>query len=93
MKRSHQQSEQPEEGSPLKTLREELDLSQEQLARIIGVSSKSVSNWERGVTPASLGLPQIKALNRLLKSKGKSIEELPDSFGPPKRTGSSPPGE
>lgn len=84
MKRNRQMSSTDE--SPLKMLREQLDLSQEQFARLIGVSSKSVSNWERGVTPASLGISQIKALDRLLRSKGLSIQGLPDSFGPPKRS-------
>ncbi|OCR00236.1 hypothetical protein BCD67_24840 [Oscillatoriales cyanobacterium USR001] len=93
MKKGHYQSEQLDEGSPLKKFREELDISQEEFARIIGVSSKSVSNWERGVTPATLGISQIKALDRLLRSKGKSISELPDSFGPSKPTGSLSPGE
>ncbi|MEG4167210.1 MULTISPECIES: helix-turn-helix domain-containing protein [unclassified Microcoleus] len=84
MKRKRQTSS--EDESPLKMLRDQLDLSQEQFARLIGVSSKSVSNWERGVTPASLGIAQIKALDRLLRSKGLSIQGLPDSFGPPKQS-------
>jgi putative transcriptional regulator len=84
MKRKHQTSSGNE--SPLKMLREQLNLSQEQFARLIGVSSKSVSNWERGVTPASLGIAQIKALDRLLRSKGLSIQGLPDSFGPQKNS-------
>jgi len=83
MKKKHQTSS--GEESPLKMIRDQLDLSQEQFARLIGVSSKSVSNWERGVTPASLGIAQIKALDRLLRSKGLSIQGLPDSFGPPKQ--------
>jgi len=83
MKKKRQTSS--EEKSPLKMLRDQLDLSQEEFARLIGVSSKSVSNWERGVTPASLGIAQIKALDRLLRSKGLSIQGLPDSFGPPKK--------
>ncbi len=84
MKRKRQTSS--GEESPLKMLRDQLDLSQEQFAQLIGVSSKSVSNWERGVTPASLGIAQIKALDRLLRSKGLSIQKLPDSFGPPKQS-------
>ncbi len=84
MKKKRQTSS--SEESPLKMLRDQLDVSQEQFARLIGVSSKSVSNWERGVTPASLGIAQIKALDRLLRSKGLSIQELPDSFGPPKQS-------
>ena len=75
-----------ESESPLKKLREEAGLSQEGLARIIGVASATISRWERGAT-AMLTVPQMKALCRVF---GKSIEELPDEFGVPKR---SPEGE
>jgi DNA-binding transcriptional regulator YiaG len=37
-----------------KQLRERAELSQEGLARLLGVSSKTVSNWERGISVASL---------------------------------------
>jgi transcriptional regulator with XRE-family HTH domain len=75
-----------ESESPLKKLREEAGLSQEGLARIIGVASATISRWERG-SPAMLTVPQMKALCKVF---GKSIEELPDEFGPQKR---SPEGE
>ncbi len=61
----------------LKTLREKAGLSQEGLARLIGVSSKTVSNWERGISIASLTIPQVKAL---CQSLGVTLEELPDDF-------------
>jgi len=70
-----------ESESPLKKLREEAGLSQEGLARIIGVASATISRWERGASPAMMSVPQMKALCRVF---GKSIEELPDEFGPPK---------
>jgi transcriptional regulator with XRE-family HTH domain len=76
-----------EADSPLKRLREEAGFSQEELARRIGVSVTTISRWERGVSPAMLSVPQMKALCREL---GKSIEELPDEFGVPQR---SPEGE
>ena len=72
-----------EADSPLKRLREEAGFSQEELARRIGVSVTTISRWERGVSPAMLSVPQMKALCREL---GKSIEELPDEFGVPKRS-------
>ncbi|NJO80873.1 MAG: helix-turn-helix transcriptional regulator [Cyanobacteria bacterium RM1_2_2] len=65
--------------SELKKLREKAELSQEALARLIGVSVKTVSNWERGVYPAMLTVPQMKALCQAL---GVTLEELPDWFGP-----------
>jgi len=62
---------------PLKYLREQAGLSQEALARIVGVSSKTVSNWERGTSVASLTVPQMKALCDAL---GVTLNELPDDF-------------
>jgi transcriptional regulator with XRE-family HTH domain len=72
-----------ESESLLKKLREEAGLSQEGLARIIGVASATISRWERGASPAMMTVPQMKALCKVF---GKSIEELPDEFGPPKRS-------
>ncbi len=62
---------------PLKYLREQAGLSQEALARMVGVSSKTVSNWERGTSVASLTVPQMKAL---CKALGVTLNELPDDF-------------
>jgi len=62
---------------PLKSLREQAGLSQEALARVVGVSSKTVSNWERGTSVASLTVPQMKALCDAL---GVTLNELPDDF-------------
>ena len=76
------QSGSEEAESPLKKLREEAGLSQEGLARIINVSVTTISRWERGA-PAMLTVPQMKALCQVF---GKSIEELPDEFGPKKRS-------
>ncbi|NJO39686.1 MAG: helix-turn-helix transcriptional regulator [Cyanobacteria bacterium CRU_2_1] len=67
--------------SELKKLREQAGLSQEALARLIGVTSKTVSNWERGISPATMTVPQIKALCQAL---GVTLDELPDHFGPVK---------
>lgn len=60
-----------------KQLREQAGLSQEALARIIGVSSKTVSNWERGISAASLTVTQMKALCNSLSVK---LDDLPDDF-------------
>jgi transcriptional regulator with XRE-family HTH domain len=65
--------------SELKKLREQAGLSQEALARIVGVTAKTVSNWERGITPASLTIPQVKALCDAL---GVTLNELPNHLGP-----------
>lgn len=70
-----------ENESPLKRLREETGLSQQALSHNIGVAVTTISRWERGASVAMLTVPQMKALCKVL---GKSIEELPDEFGPPK---------
>jgi transcriptional regulator with XRE-family HTH domain len=86
-KRNKSSSSSEENESPLKKLREEAGLSQQELASGIGVGVTTVSRWERGVSEAMLTVPQMKALCKIL---GKSIEELPDEFGSQKR---SPEGE
>lgn len=68
--------------SPLKKLRDELGMTQEDFSRSIGVSLRTVTRWESGVNVPSFTLPQLKALDRLLRSNGKTIQELPDEFGP-----------
>lgn len=70
---------QPQNDPPLtlKQLREQAGLSQEALARQLGVSSKTVSNWERGMSIASLTVPQMKTLCEAL---GVTLDELPDDF-------------
>jgi transcriptional regulator with XRE-family HTH domain len=82
-KRNKSSSSSEENESPLKKLREEAGLSQQELASGIGVGVTTVSRWERGVSEAMLTVPQMKALCKIL---GKSIEELPDEFGLPKRS-------
>ncbi|NMF85710.1 helix-turn-helix transcriptional regulator [Nodosilinea sp. P-1105] len=67
----------PSPQSTLKQLREQAGLSQEGLARAIGVSGKTVSNWERGMSIASLTIPQVKTL---CKALGVTLDELPDDF-------------
>lgn len=70
---------QEDNQSPLKKLRTQAGLSQEALARQIEVSVKTISNWERGVYPPMMTVPQIKALCQAL---GVTLDELPDRFGP-----------
>jgi transcriptional regulator with XRE-family HTH domain len=72
-----EQQPDPQPKSTLKQLREQAGLSQEALARLVGVSSKTVSNWERGTNVASLTVPQMKALCEAL---GVALNDLPDDF-------------
>lgn len=58
-------------GKLIKELRKEKGLTQEQLGEMIGVSFKSVSKWERGIT-----IPDIGNINELSKILGISSDEL-----------------
>ena len=69
--------------SPLKTLRDELAMSQEEFARQIGTSVRTVSRWEAGDNVPTFTIAQMKALVNLLRSRGLTIDRLPDRFGPP----------
>jgi transcriptional regulator with XRE-family HTH domain len=58
-------------GSYLKTLRQIKGLSQEAVGRILNVSSKQVSNWERGIH-----VPAAQALGMLFQSVGGSFQDI-----------------
>ena len=69
--------------SPLKTIREALGYSQQEFAVKIGVAVTTISRWERGLSPATFTVPQIKAFNRELRTLGLTVDNLPDDLGPP----------
>ncbi|MBD1852406.1 helix-turn-helix transcriptional regulator [Leptolyngbya sp. FACHB-711] len=72
--------QEPEKESPLKKRRDELGLTQRDVAIAINVSVQTVSNWETGrFKEVRLTLPQVKALCRVLQW---SIDDLPDDFRP-----------
>ncbi len=72
--------QEPEKESPLKKRRDELGLTQRDVAVAINVSVQTVSNWETGrFKEVRLTLPQVKALCRVLQW---SIDDLPDDFRP-----------
>lgn len=74
------EAQQPAKESPLKRRREELGLTQRDVAVAINVSVQTVSNWETGrFKEVKVTLPQVKALCRVLKW---TIEDLPDDFRP-----------
>ncbi len=58
-------------GATIKALREQKELTQEELARQIGVSGKAVSKWETGK-----GLPDISLLEPLSHALNLSVSEL-----------------
>ncbi len=64
---------------PLRVMREQLGLTQLQLAVAIGTDPSSISRWERGAVEPNLTVLQLKKLCRLI---GVSVlEELPDYLG------------
>lgn len=68
--------------SPLKSIREALGMSQQEMAQRLGVAVSTVSRWETGKTPPLLTLPQVKAFAAMLREIGLGVESLPDYFGP-----------
>ena len=58
-------------GQTIKKLREAKNMTQSELAEIIGVSDKAVSKWE-----TSKGLPDITLIEPLGKALGVSVMEL-----------------
>jgi len=58
-------------GATVKQLREEKKMTQSELAKQLGVSSKTVSKWETGK-----GLPDISLLQPLAQALGISVIEL-----------------
>ncbi len=65
--------------SPLMRFRTLRKLTQQQLADLLGIERKTVSNWETGKSVPTFTVPQIK---RLLKALNITIDQLPDKFGP-----------
>jgi DNA-binding XRE family transcriptional regulator/desulfoferrodoxin (superoxide reductase-like protein) len=58
-------------GAMIKRLREERNITQQQLAEIMGVSDKAVSKWETG-----RGYPDITLVETLAAALGVSVIEL-----------------
>jgi len=54
-------------------------ITQTEIAKTLGVTKNTVSNWFTGKTPARLTLEEWRKLADLM---GTSIENLPSSFAP-----------
>lgn len=62
----------------VRLIREQLDISQEDLARELGVSLASVNRWEHGqAKPSKLAKAQLEAFCARMTDQGKL--KLPDS--------------
>ena len=72
--------DQPQQtNSPFKKLRLKAQLSQEQLAREIGVAVSTVRRWEKGQAEPTMTVLQMK---NFCKAVDRSLEDLPDSLLP-----------
>ena len=72
--------DQPQQtNSPFKKLRLKAQLSQEQLAREIGVAVSTVCRWEKGQAEPTMTVLQMK---NFCKAVDRSLEDLPDSLLP-----------
>lgn len=69
-------------GAFLKELRNEKNLTQEQLAEILGVTNRSVSRWETGAT-----MPDFDLLIQLSEYFGVGVGELLDGERAPEKEG------
>ena len=66
-------------NSPFKKLRLTAQLSQEQLARDIGVGVSTIRRWEKGQAEPTMTVAQMKAFCR---SVHVTLDELPNSLLP-----------
>ena len=71
---------QPQEtDSPFKKLRLEAGLTQDDLVRLMGVTSSTIRRWEKGEAEPTMTVYQMKAF---CKAINKTLDELPDSLLP-----------
>ena len=63
-------------GELVRTARNRLGLTQEQIAARLGVTFASVNRWENGrVTPSRLALRQIENLVRSMAAEGQDLAQ------------------
>jgi DNA-binding XRE family transcriptional regulator len=74
-------TEERQQESLLKKRREELGLTQREVAQALDKTVQTISNWETGIYEPKMTPREVKALCRLLKW---TLEELPDEFGVPR---------
>ena len=74
-------SQHQETNSPFKRLRLNVKLSQEQLAREIGVAVSTIRRWEKGQAEPTMTVSQMRQFCRAVKH---NFDELPNSLLPTK---------
>ncbi|MGF1591612.1 MAG: helix-turn-helix transcriptional regulator [Pleurocapsa sp.] len=73
-------SQRQETNSPFKRLRLNVKLSQEQLAREIGVAVSTIRRWEKGQAEPTMTVAQMKEFCKAVQQK---FDDLPNSLLPP----------
>ena len=68
-----------ETNSPFKRLRLKAKLSQEALAREIGVAVSTIRRWEKGTAEPTMTVAQMRNFCNAVK---QNFEELPESLKP-----------
>jgi DNA-binding transcriptional regulator YiaG len=66
-------------NSPLRKLRNNVNLTQEQLAHKMGIAVSTVRRWEKGLAEPTMTLDQTKKFCRAIN---QNLDELPDSLLP-----------
>ncbi|MEZ2321796.1 MAG: helix-turn-helix domain-containing protein [Microcoleus sp.] len=61
----------------LKTLRDLLGLTQDQLGILLGVTGNTISRWETGKSQPTLTIPQSLRLFLLIEQSGLTKSDLP----------------
>ena len=79
MVKKRQRQRQPENELAFRRLREDANLSQEELAVWMGVSASSVRRWEKGDEP-TMTVRQMRDFCRLV---GVCFDDLPDYLSRP----------
>lgn len=64
----------------LRQVRERLNMTQEDFARELGTTPRTIGRHERGEHKLRLTLGQIKRLKEILEQAGMSIDDLPDDI-------------
>ena len=67
----------------MKTIRELLQMSQQEFASWLGIAVSTVSRWERGIGTPVFTASQFKMLMRELGRLGYSLDDLPDDLNHP----------
>lgn len=73
-KRSPIPTKQPAIGNLIRSLREQLGLTQEKFAAQLGVTFPTVNRWEnKRATPSPLALDKIESMLKQLESQGQEL--------------------